>query len=192
MGKSPGEMMAAVVANLEARTGKPLAEWMAIVAAEGPATPAARRQWLKRTYGLGQNTAMAILGSLDGSAAAYEDAAGLAEAQYAGPKAGLRPLYETLAALARDLGADVTLKPCRTYVTIARRSQFAVIQATTRTRVDLGLSLRGIACDLAPARNLGGGEAITHRIPLAAAADITPAVREWLRRAYERNGKSDG
>lgn len=135
-------MMAAVIANLEARTGKPLAEWMAIVAAKGPATPAARKQWLKQTYGLGQNTAMAILSSLDGSAAAYADAAGLVEAQYAGPKAGLRSLYETLAALARDLGADVTLKPCRTYVTIARRSQFAVIQATTRTRLDLGLSLQ--------------------------------------------------
>jgi len=192
MGKRPGEMMAAVLANLEARTGKPLAEWMALIASGGPATPAARKQWLKQTYGLGQNTAMAILGSLDGSAAAYEDAAGLVEAQYAGLKAGLRPLYETLAAMARDLGADVTLKPCRTYVTIARRSQFAVIQATMRTRLDLGLSLRGIDCDLALARNLGGGEAITHRISITDAADITPAVREWLRQAYELNWKSGG
>lgn len=161
MGQSPGEMMAAVVA-------------------EGPATPAARKQWLQQTYGLGQNTAMAILGRLNGSAAAYEDAA------------GLRPLYETLAALARDLGADVRLKPCRTYVTIARRSQFAVIQATTRTRVDLGLSLRGIDCDLAPARNLGGGEVITHRISITESAGITPAVREWLRRAYELNARNGG
>jgi hypothetical protein len=108
MGKSPGEMMAAVLANLEARTGKLLAEWMAIIASEGSATPAARKQWLKQTYGLEQNTAMAIPGSLDGSAAAYEDAA------------GLRPLYETLAALARDLGADVKLKPCRTYQPVAK------------------------------------------------------------------------
>ncbi len=192
MAKSPKEMMAAMLGNLEARTGKPLAEWMAIVEAEGPAARAERQKWLKQAYGLGQNTAMVILGKMDGSADAYEDATGLVDGQYAGPKAALRPLYETLAAMGQALGADVTLKPCRTYVSLVRRSQFAVIQATTRTRIDLGLNLRGIECGLTPAKNLGGGDAITHRIPIAAAADVTPAVREWFAKAYALNAKSGG
>lgn len=192
MAKSPAEMMAVMLGNLEARTGKTLAEWMAIVEAEGPATRAERIKWLKQAYGLGQNTAMVILGKMDGTADAYEDAAGLVDGQYAGPKAALRPLYETLAAMGQALGADVTLKPCRTYVSLVRRSQFAVIQATTRTRIDLGLSLRGVDCDLTPAKNLGGGDAITHRIPITAAADVTPAVREWFAKAYALNAKSGG
>jgi hypothetical protein len=192
MAKSPTEMLAVMLGNLEARTGKPLAEWMAIVEAEGPATRAERQKWLKQTYGLGQNTAMLILGKMDGSADAYEDTAGLLDGQYAGPKAALRPLYETLAAMGQALGEDVALKACRTYVTLSRRSQFAVIQATTRTRIDLGVSLRGVACNLTPAKNLGGGDAITHRIPITAAADITPTVREWLAKAYALNAKSGG
>jgi hypothetical protein len=73
-----------------------------------------------------------------------------------------------------------------------RRSQFAVIQATTQTRIDLGLNLRGIECGLTPAKNLGGGDAITHRIPIAAAADVTPAVREWFAKAYALNAKNGG
>lgn len=192
MAKSPAEMMAVMLGNLEARTGKPLAEWMAIVEAEGPATRAARMAWLKQTYGLGQNTAMLILGKMDGSADAYEDGEGLVNGQYAGPKAALRALYEALAGMGRELGADVALKPCRTYVSLVRRSQFAVIQPTTRTRIDLGLSLRGVECDLTPVKKLGGGDAITHRIAIATAADITPAVREWFAKAYALNVKSAG
>lgn len=192
MAKSPAEMMAVMLGNLEARTGKPLAEWMAIVTAEGPATRAARMAWLKQTYGLGQNTAILILGKMDGSIDAYEDPEGLINGQYAGPKAALRPLYETLAAMGQALGEDVTLKPCRTYVTLSRRSQFAVIQPTTRTRIDLGLGLHGVDCDLIPVKKLGGGEAITHRIAIATAADITPAVRKWLAKAYALNAKSAG
>jgi hypothetical protein len=78
------------------------------------------------------------------------------------------------------------------YVTIARRSQFAVSQATTRMRLDLGPSLRGIDCDLAPACYRGEGEAITYRIGMTDATGLRPAEREWLRRAYELNWKSGG
>jgi len=192
MPTTPGEMVTAILAKLPARTGRTLEEWMALVEASGLAEQKARVAWLKAEYGLGTVTAQVIVGKMDGSADVYEDAAGMVNGQYAGPKAALRPLYETLAAMGQELGGDVTLKPCRTYVTLARRSQFAVIQATTRTRIDLGVSLRGIECDLTPAKNLGGGDAITHRIPISAAADITPAVREWLAKAYALNAKSGG
>jgi len=192
MPTTPGEMVTAILAKLPAKTGRTLEEWMALVEASGLAEKKARVEWLKAEHGLGTVTAQVIVGKMDGSANVYDDAEGLVNGQYSGPKAGLRPLYETLVAMGRALGEDVTLKPCRTYVTLARRSQFAVIQPTTRTRIDLGLSLRGVECDLTPVKKLGGGEAITHRIPIAEAADITPAVGEWLRKAYALNAKSVG
>ncbi len=186
------EMLAAILAKLPEKTGRTLAEWTVLVEAAGPMEKKARVARLKAEHELGTVTAQVIVGKIDGSVDVYEDQEGLVNGQYGGPKAALRPLYETLIAMGRALGEDVTVKPCRTYVTLSRRSQFAVIQPTTRTRIDLGLSLRGVDCDLTPVKNLGGGEAITHRIPVAAAADIRPAVRKWLTKAYTLNAKSAG
>jgi hypothetical protein len=82
----------------------------------------------------------------------------------------------------------VRVCPCKTIVPFYRANVFAQIKPTTRTRIDFGLSLRGVA---AVARLLAtGGEAkgdrITHRIAVAAEADIDGFLERWLHEAYER------
>jgi predicted transport protein len=107
-------------------------------------------------------------------------------AQYAGPKAALRPIYDRLAALAQQLGGDVTLDPRKTYVSLARQRQFGVIQPSTRTRVDLGLKLPGVAPTdrLLAAGGFGSGN-VTHRVALASLDDIDDQLIGWIRSAYE-------
>jgi hypothetical protein len=50
------------VEALKAKTGRSLEEWLALVEAEGPATAAARSDWLKTHFGLGTNAAAWIAG----------------------------------------------------------------------------------------------------------------------------------
>src|SRR5215212_6909158 len=45
------------IASLPLKTGRGLEEWIALVKTEGPATEKEQREWLKKNYGLGTNSA---------------------------------------------------------------------------------------------------------------------------------------
>ena len=121
------------------------------------------------------------------------EAAGLIDGQYA-DRPQLRPILDAVLAAARPLGA-VTLEARKTLVSLVTpRRTFAVVQATTKNRVDLGLRLEGPAVPepgapgpggrLLPAKNLGPA---TVRIPLTEPADLDQEALGWLRLAYEQN-----
>jgi hypothetical protein len=186
----------AIVANLPARTGKSLDEWIRLVEQHGPSGEKERREWLKKEHKLGGTTAWMIAERAEGKGAedtdpdAYLKAASeYVEAMYAGPKAALRPIHEALLALGRGLGSDVKVCPCTTIVPFYRHHVFAQIKPTTRTRIDLGLALRSsprkIPSRLIDTGGLKKGDRITHRIPLAALAEIDEEVRGWLQTAYQ-------
>jgi len=81
----------------------------------------------------------------------------------------------------------VTVQARKTIVSlVCPRRTFAVVQATTRTRVDLGLRLENTAPGgrLQVARDMGGA---TVRIALTGPGDVDDEVRDWMRRAYEEN-----
>ena len=107
-------------------------------------------------------------------------------AQYAGAKAALRPIYDRLAAAATALAGDVTLAPRKTYVALGRGRQFGLIQASTKSGIDLGLKLPGVAPTerLQAAGNFGSRQ-ITHRVVLTSEAEVDNEVLGWLRAAYE-------
>jgi hypothetical protein len=190
-------MVAKWVAALPEKTGRSLEEWVSLIEKEGPETEPQRRAWLKAEHGFGTNHAWWLAERATKGAAHWEDgnpevylqaAAGYVDAMYAGPKAALRPLYDRLLEVGRGLGPDVRVCPCKTIVPLYRDNVFAQIKPTTRTRIDFGLSLRGVE----PAGRLlsTGGEAkgdrITHRIAVQSPADIDAELERWLRSAYER------
>lgn len=184
-----------IVENLPATTGRSMEEWVALVEAEGPVGKSERREWLKKVHGLGGTKASMIAawsvgeGGEDIDPAAYLRAApGMVEALYAGPKAGLRPLHDALLAAALELGA-VQVCPCKTMVPLYREHVFAQIKPSTRTRVDLGLALKGVGEEI-PERlvSTGGlekGDRITHRIAITELGDLDDEVRRWLAIAYD-------
>ena len=98
----------------------------------------------------------------------------------------LRPVLDAVLATLSALG-PVTVQARKTVVSLVTpRRTFAVIQATTRNRVDLGLRLDH-ECPggrLLAARDLG---AATVRIALTRREDVDADVLGWLRRAYQEN-----
>jgi hypothetical protein len=115
------------------------------------------------------------------------DADQLIEGQYA-DRPQLRPVLDAVLAVLPTLG-PVTVQARKTIVSlVSPRRTFAVVQATTRNRVDLGLRLESTEPGgrLQAARNMSGGGA-TVRIPLTSPDDVDDEVRDWMRRAYEEN-----
>ena len=193
-------MMQKWIAELKDKTGRSLDEWIVLVKTEGPDDEKACRAWLKEAHGLGTNSAWWIAeralarddkGINEDDPESYLKAAEVyVEEMYAGAKAGLRPIYDALLALGLGIGPEAKACPCKTIVPLYRNHVFAQIKPTTRTRIDLGLSLRGVE----PAGRLlsTGGEAkgdrITHRIAVSNPGDIDDFVERWLHSAYEKAG----
>jgi hypothetical protein len=191
MPKSPGEMIAAVKANLPAKTGKSFEQWVKLATRRRASTRQECRDWLMKAHGLGRNTADIIVSEVcqPGGSTVYEDGQALVDAMYAGAKTGLRPIYDALVKAVRKLGPDAELTPCKTYVGARRKRQFALIRPTTPKRVDLGLALSDTEPQgrLEDAKSLGN-ERIKRIIKIASVGDIDAEVERWLKAAYDGAG----
>jgi len=111
-----------------------------------------------------------------------ESACDLVDAQYAGAKSALRPICDRLVEAAGGFGVDVEVVPKKTGVSLRRRKQFAVVEAPSATRIQLGLNLRGVA----PTDRLReAGGMCTHRVDLRSLDEVDGELVAWLREAYE-------
>jgi predicted transport protein len=108
----------------------------------------------------------------------------LVQAQYAGPKAELRPIYDAILAAVCKLGKDVEVAPKKAYVSLRRSKQFAIVQPSTRTRIDLGIKLTGKEPEGRLEASGSWNAMVTHRVRLESKADFDAAVKRWLKQAY--------
>jgi hypothetical protein len=180
--------------ELPEKSGRSLDEWIALVKKSGPTTEKERREWLKKEYKLGANSAWWIAeradgkGTVDDSPEAYlQSAEEFVETQYAGPRAALRPLYDQLLKIGFSVGKDVKACPCKTIVPLYRNHVFAQIKPSTNTRIDLGLALGNMKT---PKRLIDTGgyekkDRITRRIEVESKADINDVLKKWLKAAYD-------
>ena len=167
------EAMASFERNIETQTGKSVTAWAEVARESGSGKHGAIVAWLKSEHGLTHSHANHIAKrALE--AASPRSADDPVAHLFEGGKEPLRPIYDRLAAEATRLGPDV-----------GRRKQFALIQPTTRIRVDLGLILPGREPQgrLEPSGSFNA--MFTHRIKLASADEIDAEVLTWLREAYD-------
>ena len=182
--------MAAVTDSMAERTGRDLDAWVALVEASGvdPLDQKAVRAWLKETHGVLQNTQWAIAFEAARRAGWVEPGLeGYVAQQYAGAKAGLRPVFDAVRAALEALGDDVTAEGRGGYIPFVRRRQFAAVAAATRTRVDLGLRFTDPPASALLKSSNGPGQS-THKVGLTSADDVTAEVAALARAAYEQNG----
>lgn len=191
----------AMLANLPKKTGKSLDEWVEVLKESGPPTDKERHVWLKSVHKLGNTYAGIVVDRAANREGGWVNsdpeanlraAAGYVETMFAGPKAGLRPIFEELVRLGRSLGSDVKVCPCETIVPLYRNHVFAQIKPSTNSRIDFGFALKA-QTPVGRLISTGGfakGDRITHRIPLTSLAEIDDDVRKWLSVAYKMDGAS--
>lgn len=107
--------------------------------------------------------------------------------QYKG-KEEMKPWYDTIMEMVGSLGSDVEIAPKKAYVSLRRKKQFAIIQPSTKTRMDIGLNIKGKE-PAGMAEKAGSWNAMcTHRIKLESAAGMNDELKEWIAAAYEQAG----
>lgn len=183
MASTPEEGMASLIQNLEAKTGRSMAEWIGLARAPGLVKHKEVVDHLKASHGLTHGYANQIaLRALKPDDAPADGSEGLVDAQYAGGKAAMRPLYDKMIAIMTSLGPDVEVSPKKTCVSLRRSKQFALIQPTAQ-RLDVGIILKGVP----PAGRLEQNPSTmcTHRVKVSSEAEMDAEFVGWLRQAYE-------
>jgi hypothetical protein len=186
MAKSPEEMKAAMIAGLPAKTGKSLDEWLKILRASQLAKHKEFVMLLKSKHGLTHGFAnMIALQALQSDSHTAADAESLVTAQYAGPKAELLPIYNAVLTAVRKFGDDVEVSPKKAYVSLRRNKQFAIVQPSTATRVDVGLNLKGTKPTARLEVSGSFNAMVSHRVRLETPTEVDKELIEWLKKAYE-------
>jgi len=185
MAKSPQEMARTMLANVPEKTGKTVAQWSTILKKSGLKKHGEQIKLLKSEYDVTHGFAnlIATVFRNGGKLEAGSDDA-LVDAQYAGAKAELRPIYAAVLKAVAALGKDVEISPKKTYVSLRRTKQFALVQPSTKTRVDLGLNLKGTEPSGALEAAGSFNAMVTHRVRLASPKDVNASVKRWLKQAY--------
>ena len=176
---------ATMVANLEASSGRSFADWITLAKGSGHTKHGQLVAWLKGEQGLTHGYANLVAHKTLASDAGSHADDDLMAAMFAGPKAAMKPAYDKVAGFAEGLGG-VEFAPKKGYVSLRRSKQFALLQPSTKDRLDIGLALKGVE----PSGRLEAAGSwntmVSHRIRIGSADEVDAEVQGWLRQAWER------
>ncbi|MGB3186651.1 MAG: DUF4287 domain-containing protein [Ornithinimicrobium sp.] len=175
------DQLATMIANLEAKTGRSLEQWVAVVETSGHRKHGQIMAHLKGEHGLSHGYANLIAQTALSGGGGAGDPGDVVAAQYAG-KEHLRPIYDAILAAVADFGNDVEVAPKKAGVSLRRAKQFALVTPATKTRVDLGLNATGVP---ATARLKEATGMCTNKVAITSSAEVDDEVVGWLRQAYE-------
>jgi len=173
-----------MIENIPEKTGKSLSEWKKILKAKAFEKHSHGVNFLKKEHGVTHGFANTIVSLAKEENKAPTD---LVSAQYKG-KESLIPIYESIIKFVKTLGKDVVISPKKTSVSIIRKKQFTLIKPATKTRIDLGIKLKGKPIGERLEGSGPFGSMCTHRVKLSSADQIDKELKEWLKEAYEMAG----
>lgn len=185
MPKSPEEMAAAMIANLKEKTGKTLPQWIRIAQSAKLEKHGQIVKFLKTDHEMTHGFANLVAHKTLKSDAGSSDGGDLIAAQYSGPKASLRPIFDALMSKIKAFGKDVELAPKKAYVSLRRNKQFGLIQPSTKTRVDVGINLKGVAARGRLEASGSFNQMVSHRVRVSDVKEVDAELLTWLRKAYD-------
>ena len=178
--------------NIQTKTGKSLDELKAIVKKSGLAKHSEIRDMLKRDLGLGHgdaNTLTHFVLKPAGERAAQAQEVTTDEVVgeiYTGAKAALRPIHDKLMAAIAKLG-PFEIAPKKGYLSLRRKKQFAMIGPATKTRVEVGLNMKGVPATPRLAAMPPGGMC-QYKVDVTDVKEVDKELMAWIKQAYDSAG----
>jgi hypothetical protein len=173
-------------ADRGAEQRRTLDEWVKLVKASGLTAHGKIVALLKADHAVSHGYANLIAHkALRSDAASSGSEDDLVAAQYSGARAAVKPIYDEIMLQVRRFGEDVEVSPKKTYVSLRRAKQFALLQPAA-SRMDVGIKLTGIAptARLEPSGSFNA--MVTHRVRVGSTGEVDAQLVGWLREAYEQ------
>jgi len=181
---SPEAATETMIANLSEKTGKTLDQWIKIAGKSKLEKHGQIVSMLKSDHDLTHGYANLIaLRTLQGGSTKAPEGDALLDAQYAGAKAPMKLVYEALIAAIKKFGPDIEVSPKKTYVSVRRSKQFALIQPAA-SRVDVGINLKGTKPTARLETSGSFNAMVSHRVRLSKATELDAELIGWLKQAY--------
>jgi len=183
--------------NIQTKTGKSLDQLYALLHKSGLTKHGEIRELAKHDLGLGHGDANTLakfyLARAAGQPAARGAAPSLAvppdektDEMYSGSKAELRPLHDKVMAAIGNLGPfEISAK--KTYLSLRRSKQFAMVGPGTRGRLEVGLNMKGVPATSRLAAQPAGGMC-QYKVLLTDAKEVDRELVGWLKQAYDSAG----
>jgi hypothetical protein len=181
-------MWAKYAARLQEQTGADVATWNERIRAEAPDDEQGVRAWLDERGVHGYPQALLVMERFGWPDFLQMSDEELLEGQYT-DREHLRAILDRVLEVVHERHPDVEVAVRKGYVPLhTPRRQFAVVKATTKSRVDLGLRLDGREPDerLVQAKGLAN-DTINVRVPLTTAEEVDDEVAALLDEAWEAN-----
>lgn len=176
------------IANIEKNTGKKLDEWIRMVNKSGFAKHGELVSFLKEKHGFTHGNANVVVHFAKQShAGAAENSDDLIVTQYNG-KENMKPWYDKIMAEVNKFGKDITVAPKKAYVSLVRKKQFAIISPSTKTRMDVGLNLKGNPGDKIAEATTTWNAMCTHRIKIEDEKMLNKDLINWIKQSYDKAG----
>ena len=182
----PQTALANQLRNIEAKTGKTFAQLRRLIADTGLTKVGEQRTMLMQTFGLGYGDANTLALQAKEAAAPASAEGDPLDAIYAGPKAALRALHERLVAEIDTLGA-YEKAPKKTYISLRRKKQFAMLGPATREQLELGLNAKSLPAT-ARLKALQPGGMCQYAVRLSGVNEIDAELMAWVRAAFDAAG----
>jgi len=170
-----------MIANLPEKTGKSLDQWLKLLSKQKLQKHGEIVKWLKSEHAVTHGFANLIAHSYGDSGEATDPV----ESQYKGPKEALRPIYDEIIRVVSRFGKDVEVSPKKTYVSLRRNKQFALVQPSTRTRVDVGINLKGQSPTARLEQSGSFNAMVSHRVRITQKGEVDAELKRWLKKAYD-------
>lgn len=171
-----------MIDNMPKKTGKSLNEWKQILMEKSFSKHSETVKFLKEEYNVSHGYANTIVAlSKDKSETSEE----LVKNQYNG-KENLIPIYHKLVSEISKFGADVKVVPKKGSVSLVRIKQFALIKPASKTRIDIGLKLKGMELTNRLENSGPFGTMCTHRVKISNIEEIDSELKSWLIEAYKK------
>lgn len=174
--------------NIAKNTGKAVADWVKLVQTARLEKHGQIVKFLKTEHGFTHGYANLVAHRTLQSSAGQQDDEDLISAQYAGPKAELKPIYDRLIKAIGKFGSDLEVAPKKAYVSLRRKKQFALVQPSTKTRVDVGINIKGKAPQGRLEASGSFNAMVSHRVRLTKPEEMDAEMVGWLKEAYDAAG----
>ena len=168
------EALKTQIRNIEARSGKSMKEWKAVIAASGLTKHSEVVAMLKTKHGMthGDANRTALVTKDDAKPAKKVDTA-------------VTEIYDALLAEVKRLGKDVEVAEKKGYVSLRRAKQFAMLRPAAK-HVDVGLILPDAKVTKRLESAATFNAMFSHRVRIATTSEIDGQLKSWLKAAYTR------
>lgn len=175
--------------NIQARTGKTLDQLYDVIRKSGLSKHGEIRDMLKKDLSMGHGDANTVVhfymkAQTDNAEPASSD--DVLDQIYTGPKASLRPIHDKLMLAISKFG-EFEVAPKKTYISLRRKKQFAMIGPATNTRVEVGLNMKGVK-GTDRLNELPVGQMCQYKVKVTDAKEVDKELIDWIKQAYDSAG----